>query len=90
MRILNKIKLALIGLILVTLVGCGEYIPDTVVYTEVPTTYVVYDYPRYYSIYRPRYYYRHYPSRVHSKRHDPRIKPRDNRNSKPRKFDPRR
>lgn len=58
--------------------GCGEYIPETVVYTEVPTTHIyytrVYDYPRY----KPYYY------RIEHKKHrpDPRIRPSDNRNNR--------
>ena len=90
MKTLKKINLVLFGLMLLVLSGCGEYIPDTVIYTEVPATYVVYDYPRYYRVYKPRYYYRHYTNRIHSRRHDPRIRPRDNRNSRPSKPDLRR
>lgn len=91
MKILKKINLVLFGLILMVLTGCGEYIPDTVVYTEVPTTYVVYDYSKYYGVYRPRYYYRysdvriHRDNRIHPRRYNPRIRPRDNRNNKPSK-----
>jgi hypothetical protein len=90
MKSLKKINLILVGLILMVLSSCGEYIPDTVVYTEVPTTYVVYDYPRYYGVYRPRYYYRYSYNRIHKRNPNPRIHPRDNRNSKPRKVNPRR
>lgn len=88
---LKKIKLLLFGLLLTILSGCGEYIPDTVVYTEVPTTYVVYDYPKYYSVYQPKYYYRYYNVRTHRndriylRRHDPRTEPKDNRNNRPSK-----
>ena len=82
MKILKKLKLILFGLVLLIFSGCGEYIPDTVVYTEIPTTYVVYDYPRYYKVYKPRYYYRHYIDRIHPRRYDPRIRPRDNKNNR--------
>lgn len=83
MKTLKRINLVLFGLVLLILSGCGEYIPNTVVYTEVPTTYVVY--PRYHRVYRPRHYYRHYTNRIHPRKHDPRIRPRDNRNSRPSK-----
>jgi len=81
MKSLRRIKLILIGLMVVVLTGCGEYIPDSVVYTEVPNTHIiyVYEYPRY------RHYYRVYS--IKERRYNPRINHRslDNRNTKPRR-----
>lgn len=69
MKALKRINLFLFGFILLILSGCGEYIPDTVVYTEVPTTYIVYEYSNYrpVRVYRHRYY--NYNHRYHNYNH---------------------
>ena len=92
MKILKKFKLSLFVLILLVLTGCSEYIPNTVVYTEIPTTtYVYYHYPRYHYYYnRYRSYYR-IPiireTKVEHHRHNSTSKVRitDNRNRRPNK-----
>ena len=92
MKTLKRIKFSLFVLILLVLTGCGEYVPNTVIYKETPTTYVYYThhYPRYYYHNRYRPYYRTHiirETKIEHHRHDssPRVRYADNRNKRPSK-----